>query len=272
VEITELLLLVLFGAVGGFLAGLLGVGGGIVFIPVFDYLFRSQGVEGEELVRYILANSFVCIFFSGLVSSYRQYRLKNFYPKHIIFTAIPAMIFAALLSGSIAGVDWYKEEYFKLFFVLLLLYTLIRSNLKKKKSSELETTDDNRPWKSVFVGSAAGTVSAFSGLGGGVAMIPLMTGFCRFDIRKAASISIGVIPLLAIPHLLVYAMATPSQVADNQIGYIDYNYSIPLIVGVLITSGFGVRLAHRIEQKYLKLIFAILIIILIIKYTLEITS
>jgi len=272
VEITELLILIFCGAVGGFLAGLLGVGGGIVFIPVYDYLFRLQGVEGEELVRYILANSFVCIFFSGLVSSYRQYRLKNFYPKHIVFTAIPAMLFAALFSGSIAGVDWYKEEYFKLFFVLLLLYTLVRSNLRKKKLAVSETTDDNRPWKSMLVGSAAGTVSAFSGLGGGVAMIPLMNGFCRFDIRKAASISIGVIPLLAIPHLLVYAMANPAQTADYQIGYIDYKYSIPLIVGVLLTSGFGVRVAHRIEQKYLKLIFASLILILIIKYTLEITS
>lgn len=271
-EYTELLLLVLCGAIGGFLAGLLGVGGGIVFIPVFDYLFRSKGIYGEELVRYILANSFLCILFSGLVSSYRQFRLKNFYPKHILFTAIPAMVFAWFVSSMIAGHDWYKEIYFKFFFVILLLYTLVRSNVKGKKSRPHEGTDDDRKWKSVLIGSAAGTVSAFSGLGGGVAMIPLMTGISRFDIRKAASISIGVIPLLALPHLIVYGSSMPMETFDNQLGYISYGLALPIILGVLVFSGFGVRLAHRIEQKYLKLIFALLIIILIIKYTLEIST
>jgi uncharacterized protein len=270
-ELTEILILVLFGALGGFLSGFLGVGGGIVFIPVFDYLFRTQGIYGEELVRYILANSFLCIFFSGLISSYRQYKIGNFFPRHILYTAIPAMLSAWLLTSQIAGNDWYKEIYFKLFFIVLLLFTLIRSNLKKNAISD-SSTHDNRPWKSGLIGSAAGTVSAFSGLGGGIAMIPLMTGMARFDIRKAASISIGVIPLLAIPHLLVYGLAVPMEETGSQIGYLHYGLALPIVIGVMFSSGFGVRAAHRVAEKYLKLIFAILILILIIKYTLEIIS
>lgn len=270
-EPTELLLLISCGALGGFLAGFLGVGGGIIFIPVFDYFLRLQGIEGEELVRSILANSFLCILFSGLVSSYKQYKLGNFYPKHILFMAIPAMLFAWIVTDLIAHYDWYSELYFKFFFVLLLLYTLVRSNLRRRKE-QTAGVEDNRFWKSGIIGSAAGVVSAFSGLGGGVVMIPLMNGFSRFSMKKAASISIGVIPLLAIPHLLVYAQASPDKIVAYQLGYLHFGMAVPMVLGVLLSSGFGVSTAQRVQEKYLKLIFAILIIILIVKYTLEISS
>ena len=103
-------------------------------------------------------------------------------------------------------------------------------------------------------------------------MIPLMTGMARFDMRKAASISIGVIPLLAIPNMIVYAGSIPSQTSGLQVGYLHYGLAFPIVLGVLVSSGFGVRAAQRVGEKYLKLIFAILILILIVKYTLEIIS
>jgi len=173
VDFTLVLSLVLFGLAGGFLSGLVGVGGGIIFVPVFDFIFRSQGIEGEELVRLILANSFLAILFAGILSSYQQYKKGHFHAKLILLIVVPAMIVGGFCSRLIAAYDWYGNAEFKLLFIGLLAFTLWRS-IRKKSKSNTDDAENIPKWKYSLIGLITGTVSAFSGLGGGVAMIPLL--------------------------------------------------------------------------------------------------
>jgi len=249
---------------GGMLSGLLGVGGGIIFIPVFEWIFRQKGLDGEELVRMMLANSFLAILFSGITSSYKHQKMGTFYPKEIITIAIPAMVFGAGKSYFIYSLSWYKDVYFQLVFVIVIVVTLWRLSVSGKKEAQPEL-----PYSLVkygFIGVATGLISAFSGLGGGVAMIPLLTLVLRQDMRKAAGISIGVIPIMILPMLVVYASQIPTTCFTGSVGYLQFLIVLPVVIGIFIGSPLGVAIAKRIKSNQLKLIFALLLVVIGIKY------
>ena len=96
-ELTDYILLTVFGAAGAFMAGFLGVGGGIIYIPVLDFFLHKAGMQNEQLVKAILANSLFTIIFSGTVASYKQYKLGNFFPRQIVWTALPGILVALTL-------------------------------------------------------------------------------------------------------------------------------------------------------------------------------
>ena len=264
---NDSILALLFGTCGGFLSGLLGVGGGIIFIPVFDWLFRQKGLDNHEAVRFILANSFLAVLFSGAVSSYKHARMGTFYPRIILTIAIPAMIFGAGLSYIITGFTWYNEVYFKILFVLALVFTLYR--IYKGKSTEVSEAPFNTV-RYALIGVVTGIISALSGLGGGVAMLPLLTMVMGMDMRKAAGISIGVIPIMVLPFLVVYALQQSEQVFAGSLGYIQLYTSIPVIVGIFIGAPLGVTATKKIKSHQLQAIFAALLLLILVKYIIEI--
>lgn len=241
-----------------------------MFIPLFDWIFRQKGIEGEELVRFMLANSFLAILFSGLSSSFKHRKQGTFYPKEIITIAIPAMVLGSILSYTISSAPWYKDTYFKIVFVAVILVTLWRlwASSKKENGKELPYS-----WvKYGLIGCATGLISAFSGLGGGVAMIPLLTLIVRMDIKKAGGISIGVIPVMILPFLVVYATQQPVTQFQGGLGYLQFLIVLPVVVGIFVGSPLGVALAKRIKSSQLNAIFAALLVIIAIKYIYQLVS
>src|SRR5262245_19479412 len=117
---TDYIIIFLLGSLGGFISGFLGVGGGIVYIPILDFFLMKMGLTDEALVKGILANSLFTIIFSGLVSSYKQYRSGNFFPKEIMQTALPGVITAVLVTWLIHAGSWYSKEVFNYVFACML--------------------------------------------------------------------------------------------------------------------------------------------------------
>lgn len=267
---AELLIVyLLVGTLGGLLSGLLGVGGGIIFIPLFDFMFRSAGIEGEELVRFILANSFLTIVFAGISSSLKHRKMGNFHWKEVITIALPATITGSLLSQWIATSSWYREIYFKWVFIVVILFTLWRTWANRAKSEDVSKGTFHRA-KYALIGLLTGMISAISGLGGGIAMIPLLTMFGKLDIKKASAISISVIPIMVLPFLVIYANGNPQHVFDWSLGYLQFQFILPVILGVMIGSPLGVRWAQKMESKKLQLIFAALLLVIVSKYLYEV--
>lgn len=267
-EISDYIILFLLGSVGAFIAGLLGVGGGIIFIPILDYFLYKLGLRDDALVKGILANSLFVIIFSGAIASYKQYRINNFFPKEILWTALPGAITALLMTYLIKSGDWYSKTTFNYFFAAMLLLILLRMFLaRSNKHNEQESA---KPLQYSLTGLFAGIVTAFSGLGGGVVMTPVFTDAMKIDIRKASSISNGVIPIFAI-CIGIYNISAnaPVIIPSGQLGYILLPLVAPMILSSFVFAPLGVKYSQRINARFIRMIFAIFVTLVFLKLMYE---
>lgn len=260
----EFALLCVLGGLGGLLSGLLGVGGGVIFIPILDYYLNKLGVPVEEQVKFILASSLFAIIFSGLVISWKQFRLGNFYWKPVLYTALPGVISSVCMTRFIESGTWYQKDAFNLVFMAMLLPLMIRMFLRRNAEEGIDDKLLPEPYKFGITGFFTGMVTSLSGLGGGIVMVPVFSDLLGVPMRKATSISTGVIPFFALPIGLYYAWAdAPIQLSTYQQGYIVLPLVLPLIIGVLAIAPLGVRLAHRLKPVWIKTIFvAVMLVVL----------
>lgn len=267
-EYLDLIILVIAGALGGFLSGLLGIGGGVIFIPFLDYFFYKLGYYDNELVRVILANSLFIIIFTGLISSYKHYKLNNFHPKAIIYTVIPAIISSSVFTYLVKKYEFYDEKVFSIVFISLMIYIFIKMvNVKKKDEEQIIEATEGKPTKFGIVGFLTGLVSAMSGLGGGAVMIPMFTRYMKLSIKVANSISVGTMPLFVLPIAIVYFNYKPEIETDSiwQFGYMNFAITLPMVLGVIFLAPLGVKTSQKVSERTLSIIFAIVVLVNIIK-------
>jgi uncharacterized protein len=287
----EILALFILGCFGGFLFGMVGIGGNVLYIPVFSYFLTQIGFHDEELSRAIIANALFILVFTGTAVSWQQFKVGNFFLKEILLTAATGVTAAFLISYLIKSGNWYDKKTFDLVFTGLLFFTLLRlfTSNKKEKTTEnsinINENADNLPpsvasiprndnsrflgKKGLFflVGAITGTLTAFSGLGGSIIMIPLFTEFVGLTMKKAHSISVGVVPLLALTISMFYFFGKPTLVSLplTQFGYLNFGMAAPVILGSMLTSPFGVKAAHKVKPRTQKLVFAIIVGVVLFK-------
>lgn len=268
--LTIFIALILLGLVTGFYSGLIGTGGNVILIPVLDIVFSHYHVTGPESVKFIIANSLFITVFLGLAVSAKQYRMGNFYIKEILTIGIPGMISAFLLSEWIIASTWYEKHYFDLIFLSLLVFLTLRLLLIKSKENQEENTEKTIPGKLplILLGLLTGSITSLSGLGGGVILIPFLTDALGVPIRKASSVSIGVVMLLALSVSISYLFVDTvhiEQVLPWQMGYTSMFIILPVLIGMAFSSSYGVKVAHRTSPFKLRVIFGIIMAILCIK-------
>ena len=85
----------------------------------------------------------------------------------------------------------------------------------------------------------------------------------KLKIKKATSISLGVIPFLAVASLIVYSLATPEQTGTYGIGYLSPQLVLPMVVGGIITAPFGVKLSKKLSEKTIRMLFVLILLLVI---------
>lgn len=280
--------LILIGSVGGLLAGIMGVGGGLIFIPVLTYLFSQQGLPTDEIVKFTLANSIALVFASGISGIFRQYQLGIYNFKNSLSVGIPGAAAAALTSYLIQQGSWYSHQRFSYVFLIFLLISIsnmlfIRDHQPPTPDSRLPTPDsrppspdprppspDPRPLKPIFVGLLAGSVVSLSGLGGGIIMVPLFRMLLKMPTKSATALSLSVVPLLAILPILQY-INQPSvpNLPLWHTQYLVWPYYLPMATGVIFFSSFGQKLATKMSAISIRVIFALLSLSILIKTVYE---
>lgn len=270
-ETQEIIILLIAGAFGGFISGLLGVGGGVIFIPLLDYFLRKLGMHNEELVKGIVANSLFAIIFTGSIISYKQYRMNNFYPNIVLATALPGIISSLFMSWLIQNGDWYSKQKFNFVFAALLIPLAFRMFFSKNEKKENHPAGDPALSKFSITGFFTGIVTSLSGLGGGVLMVPAFTDILKIDIKKATSVSTGVIPLFALPISIFYMLSKPEEIImpGYQIGYIILPVIFPIIAGTFIFAPLGVKTASKLPVKLLRMFFGVFLVLLLTKILIE---
>lgn len=276
--ITNLVILIIGGCFGGFLAGLLGVGGGLIYIPLLSLLLAQQnGLSSDEIVKFTLANSFGLVFLSGVSGIYRQIKLNVYSFKNSLFIGVPGAIAATTMSYFIQHGNWYQKDKFQIVFLFFLLISI--SNMlfsKKEETLNQSLNQKNALFIQISVGLFAGIVVSLSGLGGGIVMVPLFRWFLKKPIHEATSLSLSIVPLISIIPIVQYLSApnvpqlTQYQFQFPQTGYLVWPYFIPMALGVIFFSSFGQKTAPKVSVFWLRVIFATLSSIILVKTLYEI--
>lgn len=254
---TDSIIIFLGGCLGGLLAGLLGVGGGIIFVVILGFYLEKIGVPQEVLVPAIIANSLFAIFFSGISGSIKQYLAKNFFPKEIVLAAIPAAISSITITALINSGHWYTKERFSIFFILLLGFIAYRILRTRKKVELPNVPEKGTMGMKIGVGLFTGIISAFSGIGGGVIMIPIFTELMHVNLKKATGISLGVITLMSL-ITSIYTATVGNAMSINlpyTTGLLVFPVAIPLVIGTIIFAPYGVTLSHKLSPFTIRMIF-----------------
>lgn len=268
-ETTDYIIIFILGSLGGFLSGFIGVGGGIIYVPILDYFLYKMGMREDMLVKGILANSLFTIIFSGSVASYKQYKMRNFFPREILYTAIPGIVTAVIMTYLIKNGTWYSKTVFNEVFAVVLLLIMVRMFTAKKTSMEVQV--EARPRQYMITGLLAGIVTAMSGLGGGVVMTPIFTDVLKQNIKKASSISNGVIPLFAIIVGIYNLSTAPAEKMDPwQVGYIIIPVVLPMIIATFYFAPLGVKVSQRSKPGMIRMVFATFVTLVFIKLVYEI--
>lgn len=259
-ELVELALLLVFvGAVSGFLAGIFGIGGGAVLVPVFYECFRLAGVPLEVRMPLCIGTSLAIIIPTSIASFRAHYR------RGAVDMAIIRLWWAPVIIGVVAGsvtARFAPERLFKVVFVCVAWSAATRLFLARDSWK----LGDVMPTGSVMriYGFFIGLLSTLMGVGGGLFANLLMTFYGR-PIHQAIGTSSALAVLISIPGALGYvyagwpAAARFPDVAALQpplaLGYVSLIGALLVMPTTLITAPLGVRAAHALSKRQLELAF-----------------
>jgi uncharacterized membrane protein YfcA len=265
-ELVELaLLLVAVGALSGFLAGLFGIGGGAVLVPVFYECFRLAGVPLEVRMPLCIGTS-LAIIIPTSIRSYAAHRARGAVDMEVLKSWwLPVL--AGVIAGSVTA-RYAPERLFKIVFVVVAYSAAARLVLAR---AAWKFGDDlpKGPLMKAY-GFVVGLLSTLMGIGGGLFSNLLMTFYGR-PIHQAVATSAALAVLISIPGALGYvyagwpAASQYPEVAALQfpfaLGYVSLIGAVLVMPTSLLTAGLGVRVAHAMSKRTLELAFGCYLLI-----------
>lgn len=250
--ITVLSLLCL-GCFSGFMAGLLGVGGGMIIVPFLTLLFTFQHlVVPEYVVHSAIATAMATIMFTSL-SSMRAHHKKGGVIWKIVLQLTPGIILGGFLSGTVIF-EWLDMAWLSLVFAVFVFYSSYNMmvNRKPKPSRQLPG------WLGMSgVGTAIGLISGLVGAGGGFLSVPFMV-WSNVPLKNAVSTSAAIGFPIAVANSVAYIIGGWNLlgVQDGMIGYLYWPALLVLITMSMIFAPLGAKYAHALPVDKLKKIFA----------------
>ncbi|MCC2597489.1 sulfite exporter TauE/SafE family protein [Pusillimonas sp. MFBS29] len=252
--------LILLGIGSGFLAGLLGIGGGMVLVPFLTYLISAQGVDGELAVKMAIATSMAVIIFTS-VSSVRAHHKRGAVRWDIVRKLAPGIVLGSMI-GSIGVFSVLKGAYLAIVFGVFVAFSATQMFLDKKPPPTRQMPGTGGQ---LLAGGCIGFLSGLVGAGGGFISVPFMT-WCNIAIHSAVATSAALgfpIALANVAGYIVSGMAM-TDLPPGSFGYI-YLPALGLIAAASVcTAPLGARAAHSLPVRRLKRIFALMLYMLAI--------
>ncbi|GHU28463.1 UPF0721 transmembrane protein [Betaproteobacteria bacterium] len=246
------------GLFTGFAAGMLGIGGGVVMVPVLTMLFTAQGLfQASEALHSALGTSMAIILFTSL-ASLRAHHRHGAVLWPVVFQITPGILLGTLLGALIAS--HIPTRPLAVFFALFVCFTATQMilNLKPKASREL-------PGRLgvICVGIGIGALSALVAIGGGAMTVPYLT-WCNVKVQNAIGTSSAVGFPIAVGGALGYIYNGWGHAAlpDGSLGYVFLPAWLWVVPFSMLAAPLGAKMTHRLPVITLKRIFACLLIIL----------
>ena len=245
------------GAFAGFFAGLLGIGGGSVMVPLLVMMFAAQGFPTGAVMHLALGTSMAAIFFTS-ISSVRTHHAHGAVLWPIVARITPGIVLGTLIGTHIASLVPTKA--LALIFTIFICYVSVQMilNIKPKPHREMPGTIGTS-----LVGVFIGGLSCLVAIGGGALSVPFMT-WCNVKVQHAIGTSAAIGFPIALGGALGYIWNGWS-VTGLPSGSLGFVY-LPAVVGVafvsILTAPIGARKTHQLPVATLKRIFAAILLVL----------
>jgi uncharacterized membrane protein YfcA len=245
------------GIVGGILAGLLGVGGGIVIVPALYFALSFTGMEPALTMQVAVGTSLSTIVFTSLSSGYGHYK-KGAIDMDLLRLWAPSILVGVVIGGILGGVV--SGQVLIAVFATVAVLVALDMILRKAQDSDNPRSFSKPVWAGL--GVVAGSVSAMMGIGGGTVCVPMLN-FLGYDIRKAVGTSAAIGFIIGVPGALIY-MATgfgAEGLPPFSLGYVNLFLAAVIIPLSTTFARVGVKLAHSIPRRALRLSFGLFLLI-----------
>ena len=249
----------------GFVAGLFGIGGGLITVPFLYYIFNSLGIDQQYLMHLAVGTSFAIIIPTSIASVLTHHKFKavdfdivKSYGIYVIFGVIMGTLFAASL----------KTKSLVLFFSIIIFLLGIYLLLLKEK--EKNVIIKIRLHLKIILGFIVGFISAPMGIGGAIMNVPILK-FFGYSINKAIGSAAAIGFLIALFGAFGFFI-TGSYLKTNlplSLGFLNIPAFLIFIPITTFMARIGARTVHRIDKNKITKIFGLFLLIIAIKFLSE---
>ncbi|XXQ67462.1 sulfite exporter TauE/SafE family protein [Neisseriaceae bacterium B1] len=245
------------GTFAGFLAGLLGVGGGTIIVPIVLWFLHKQGVDSPYTQHLALGTSFAIMMFTTISSALAQHR-RGSIDWSIVRHLSPAMIVGSLLGAGLA--KFLSADFLQWFFIGFLYVIAVQMVLKIKPKP---TRQLPKPAGLFASGSVIGLLSSWVGIGGGSLSVPFMT-YCNVPIHRAVGTSAALAWTMSIAGCVGYVFSgwQAQALPAHTFGFVYLPVVLILAACTMTFAPLGVKAAHGLSPDKLKMAMGILLFLI----------
>lgn len=279
-DVSELLWLgaglICAGAVTGILAGLFGIGGGAVIIPVLYEAFRITGVPDAVRMPLCIGSS-LAIIIPTSISSFRAHLARGAADTTVLKQWIAPTVIGVMLGSFVAR--YAPEQLFKIVFVVVAMISAVRL-LFARDSWKFGDEFPKAPWMQLF-GLVIGLLSSLMGIGGGQLTNLVMTFYGR-PILQAVATAAGLGVAISIPGAIGYVYAGWPRAAEYpDVAALQFPLALGYVslIGVLLVTPLsaliapvGVRIAHALTRRQLEVAFGLFLLVVSARFLVSLLS
>lgn len=248
IMVTSMIIMLLIGIFGGFISGLVGIGGAIIIYPM---LLLLPPLVGLPTYSAYIASGLTSsqVFFSTLSGSFKAYKNKDF-SRTLVLNMGSGMIIGSILGAILANLI--NVQFVNMVYIIIALLALILMFIKVAPSTS--HIKFNRLLL-ITIGGIIGLVSGIVGASGAFIIIPVLLVIFKLPMNTVVTNSIVIAFISSIGAFIIKLLQ----------GYIPVNSAIPLILGSILFTPLGMKIGQKIPDYIQKMIVSILIVIAIIK-------
>lgn len=254
------LLLLAIGGAGGFLSGLLGVGGGILFVPALFFAMSAIGLDTQYAMHIAVATSLLIVFATGATSAVAHYRrgvvemprVRSWGP-FILAGVMVGALFAASVNGEILK---------RVFAGITFLISLYMAFGREKNSGEASPFLTARVQHVLCV--IIGMISSMIGVGGAILTVPMMS-YSGTPMQKAVGTGAALGMIISLPGTLGYMagglLHDMQGLPPYSVGYVNFMAAAMIVPTAMLLAPVGVKISHAMPRAMLRRVFAVVLLI-----------
>lgn len=253
-DLQLVLELLLIGTCTGFLAGLLGIGGGMIMVPFVTMILTSKGYPPDYTVKMAVATSLATICFTS-ISSVRAHHRRGAVLWPVVKVLAPGILVGSLLGAQVAVA--LPGKLLGILFAIFVAFSATQMFLNRKPKPSRTLPG---PLATFGVGNVIGVLSALVGAGGAFVSVPFMT-WCNIRIHDAVGTSSALGFPIALAGTLGYIWAGQGlpRMPPGSIGYLYLPGLFIISAASMLMAPLGARTAHRMDIQPLKKVFAVVL-------------